>query len=192
LTPTEAGAVGAFVMFILALSMKRLNWENFKEITAQSLKVYSTIFLIVLGAYIFVRFLALTRLPVDFAAWVVGLPVDPMVVYLGIIMAYLILGCFMDAIGLLLLTVPFIFVPMKTLGFDLIWFGIIVVKMLEIGLLTPPVGIQTYVLKSVAPYLTLRDIVRGFMPFLLVDIFIVIGLLTLFPQIATFLPSMMK
>jgi TRAP-type C4-dicarboxylate transport system permease large subunit len=98
----------------------------------------------------------------------------------------------MDAIGLLLLTVPFIFVPMKALGFDLIWFGIIVVKMLEIGLLTPPIGIQTYVLKSVAPCLTLKDIVWGFMPFLLVDIFIVIGLLSLFPQIATFLPSMMR
>jgi len=192
LTPTEAGAVGAFVMFILALGMRRLSWKNFKEVTTQSLKVYSTIFLIILGAYIFVRFLALTRLPINFAAWVVSLPVHPMVVYLGIIVAYLILGCFMDAIGLLLLTVPFIFVPMKALGFDLIWFGIIVVKMLEIGLLTPPVGIQTYVLKSVAPYLTLKDIVWGFTPFLLVDLFIVIGLLTLFPQIATILPSMMK
>ena len=192
LTPTEAGAVGAFVMFILALGMRRLSWQNFKEVTTQSLKVYSTIFLIVLGAYIFVRFLALTRLPVSFSAWIVSLPVHPMVVYLGIIVAYLILGCFMDAIGLLLLTVPFIFVPMKALGFDLIWFGIIVVKMLEIGLLTPPVGIQTYVLKSVAPYLTLKDIVWGFTPFLLVDLFIVIGLLTLFPQIATILPSMMK
>jgi len=80
---------------------------------------------------------------------------------------------------------------MRTLGFDLVWFGVIVVKLLEIGLLTPPVGIQMYVLKSVAPSLSLKDIILGFLPFVIVDLFIVMGLLTLFPQIATYLPSMM-
>jgi tripartite ATP-independent transporter DctM subunit len=190
-TPTEAGAVGAFVMFILGFAMKRLNWRVIRQIISDSLTVYSSIFLIILGAYIFVRFMALTRLPVIFAEWVVALPVSPMAVYGGIVVAYLILGCFMDAIGLLLLTVPFIFLPMRTLGFDLIWFGVIVVKLLEIGLLTPPVGIQMYVLKSVAPSLSLKDIILGFLPFVIVDLFIVMGLLTLFPQIATYLPSMM-
>ena len=115
-----------------------------------------------------------------------------MLIFAGIIGVYLILGCFMDALGLLFLTIPFIFAPMVKLGFDPIWFGIIVVKMLEIGLITPPVGIQAYVLKGVAPHLSMDDIFRGFVPFFLVDLFIVVGLLTLFPQIVTILPSMMK
>jgi tripartite ATP-independent transporter DctM subunit len=191
-TPTEAGAVGAFTCLILALLMKRLNWKLFTEVIYESLRVNATIFLIILGAYIFVRFLALTRLPVVLSEWVVSLQVSPMSVYLLIIIAYLILGCFMDAIGLLMLTVPFIFPSVVALGFNPIWFGVIVVKMLEIGLLTPPVGIQAYVLKSVVPGLTLREIFTGFLPFFFVDLFVVIGLLTFFPQIATFLPSMMK
>jgi len=153
-TPTEAGAVGAFACLILSLVMRRMEWMNFQKVVYDSLKVFSSIFLIIL--------------------------------------VYLILGCFMDALGLLFLTVPFIFPAVVALGFNPIWFGIIVVKMLEIGLITPPVGIQAYVLKSVAPNISLSDIFRGFLPFFLVDLFIVIGLLTLFPQIVTFLPSMMK
>ena len=172
--------------------MKRVNWKAFKEVTYESLKVYSSIFMIILGAYIFVRFLALTRLPIAFSEFIVELPIHPMLIFAGIIGVYLILGCFMDALGLLFLTIPFIFAPMVKLGFDPIWFGIIVVKMLEIGLITPPVGIQAYVLKGVAPHLSMDDIFRGFVPFFLVDLFIVIGLLTLFPQIVTILPSMMK
>ena len=192
-TPTEAGAVGAFACLILSLVMRRMEWLNFQKVVYDSLKVFSSIFLIILGAYIFVRFLALTRLPVSFSEFVVALPVHRMWIYLGIIVVYLILGCLMDALGLLFLTVPFIFPAVVALGFDPIWFGIIVVKMLEIGLITPPVGIQAYVLKSVAPpEITLGDIFRGFVPFFLVDLFVVIGLLTLFPQIVTFLPSMMK
>ena len=114
-----------------------------------------------------------------------------MTVLAGIILVYLILGCFMDAIGLLLLTVPFIFPTVLALGFDLIWFGVIVVKMLEIALLTPPVGIQAYVLKSVAPHLSLGDIFMGFLPFFLVDVILVVGLLVAFPQISLLLPGMM-
>jgi len=192
-TPTEAGAVGACSCLLLSLGMKRMDWTTFQKVVYDSLKVFSSIFLIILGAYIFVRFLALTRLPVSFAEFVIALQVHRMWVYLGIVAVYLILGCFMDALGLLFLTVPFIFPAAVALGFDPIWFGIILVKMLEIGLITPPVGIQAYVLKGVAPpEITLDDIFRGFVPFFLVDLFVVIGLLTLFPQIATYLPSLMK
>lgn len=191
-TPTEAGAMGALTCLVLALGMRRLNWKVVKEILHESLRVNANIFLIVLGAYIFVRFLALTRLPVFLSEWVIALQVSPLVVFLCILMAYLILGCFMDAIGLLMLTVPFIFPSVVGLGFNPIWFGVIVVKMLEIGLLTPPVGIQAYVLKSVVPGLTLREIFVGFLPFFLTDLFVVLGLLIFFPQIATFLPSKMR
>ena len=111
---------------------------------------------------------------------------------IAVIIVYLILGCFMDAIGLLLLTVPFMSPSLFALGFIPIQLGIIVVKMLEIGLLTPPVGIQAYVLKGVAPDLTFKDIFSGFLPFFLVDLFVVISLIVAFPQISLFLPTMMK
>lgn len=190
-TPTEAGAVGAFIILVMALAMRRLTTTVFKEIVMETLRVVSSIFLIVLGAYIFIQFLALTRLPVDFAQWVIGLHVHRLIIMAGVVVVYLLLGCFLDALGLILLTVPFISSAISGLGFDLIWFGVIVVKLVEIGLLTPPVGIQAYVLKGVAPELSLRVIFAGFIPFFLVDIFFVIGLLIAFPGIATFLTTFM-
>jgi tripartite ATP-independent transporter DctM subunit len=191
-TPTEAGGVGAFIIFVLAIGMRRMNWPIFKEIIAETLRVVSSIFLIVLGAYIFIQFLALTRLPVDFAEWVVGLPIHPVVIICGTVVVYLVLGCFLDAIGLILLTVPFISPAIFALAFHPIWFGVLVAKLVEIGLLTPPVGIQAYVLRGVAPDLSLRDIFSGFIPFFAVDIFVMIGLLIAFPQIVTFLPNLMR
>lgn len=191
-TPTEAGAVGAFIILIMAILMRRINRDIFKEIVIETLRVVSSIFLIVLGAYIFIQFLALSRLPVDFAEWVVGLHVHRMIIIAGTVAVFLIMGCFLDALGLILLTVPFISPAIFALGFDPIWFGVIVVKLVEIGLLTPPVGIQAYVLKGVAPELSLREIFSGFIPFFIVDIFIVIGLLIAFPQIATFLTTFMN
>jgi tripartite ATP-independent transporter DctM subunit len=191
-TPTEAGAVGAFIILIMAILMRRIDWAIFKEIVIETLRVVSSIFLIVLGAYIFIQFLALSRLPVNFAEWVVGLHVHRMIIIAGTVAVFLIMGCFLDALGLILLTVPFISPAIFALGFDPIWFGVIVVKLVEIGLLTPPVGIQAYVLKGVAPELSLREIFSGFIPFFIVDIFIVIGLLIAFPQIATFLTTFMN
>jgi len=191
-TPTEAGAVGAFIILLMAIAMRRLNWGVFKGVVVETLRVVSSIFLIVIGAYIFIQFLALTRLPVDFAEWVVGLPVHRLIIMAGTVVVYLIMGCFLDALGLILLTVPFISPALFALGFNPIWFGVVVVKLVEIGLLTPPVGIQAYVLKGVAPEISLREIFSGFIPFFVVDIFLVIGLLIAVPQIATFLPGLMK
>ncbi len=190
-TPTEAGAAGAFIILVMALIMKRITWDIFKEIVVETLRVVSSIFLIILGAYIFIQFLALTRLPVDFAEWVVKLEVNRYVIIAGTVVVYLILGCFLDALGLILLTVPFISPAIFALGFDPIWFGVVVVKLVEIGLLTPPVGIQAYVLKGVAPDLSLQVIFSGFLPFFAVDIFGMLGLLIVFPKIATYLPSLM-
>ena len=191
-TPTEAGALGAFITLLLSLVMGRMRWGNFKEAVMESLRVTSSVFLIVLGAYIFIQFLAVSRMPIELSEWVASLPINRYLILIGIIIVYLFLGCFLDAIGLLLLTVPFIFPAIKALGFDPIWFGVLVVKLIEIGLLTPPVGIQTYVLKGVAPDIRLEDIFLGFLPFFMVDLFLVIGLLIIFPEIATFLPSMMR
>lgn len=191
-TPTEAGAVGAFIVLVMAISMGRLRWETFKEILIESLRVVSSIFFIVLGAYILIQFLALTRLPVYFAEWTVGLKVHRTVIICGTVIVYLIMGCFLDALGLILLTVPFISPSIFALGFHPIWFGVLVVKLVEIGLLTPPVGIQAYVLKGVAPELSLKEIFSGFIPFFAVDVLCTIGLLIAFPQIVTFLPALMR
>lgn len=191
-TATEAGAVGAFVVLALAAAMRRVSWATFKEMIAETLRVVSSIFVIVLGAYVFIQFLALTRLPVEFGQWVVGLPVHKVWIIIGTVIVYLILGCFLDALGLILLTVPFMSPALFALGFDPIWFGVLVVKLVEIGLLTPPVGIQAYVLKGVAPGFSLKEIFTGFIPFFIVDIFCTIGLLIAFPKIVTFLPALMK
>ena len=191
-TPTEAGAFGAFAVLLIALVIGRMDLKKFRDALVETTRVTCSIFLVVLGAYIFIQFLAISRLPIQFAEWVVGLPFHRMLVFIGVIGVYLILGCFLDAIGLLLLTVPFIFPAIVKLGFDPIWFGVIVVKMVEIGLLTPPIGIQTYVLKGVAPHIPIEDIFMGILPFFLVDLFVVIGLIILFPQIALFLPGLMN
>ena len=112
-------------------------------------------------------------------------------VFAGIVLLYLILGCFLEAMGNLLLTVPFIFTAMVVLGFDGIWLGVIVVKLIELGMITPPVGLQAFVLHSSCPEISLGTIFRGFIPFFLVDLFVTLPILYIFPQIATFLPGTM-
>ncbi|MEE9202596.1 MAG: TRAP transporter large permease subunit, partial [Dehalococcoidia bacterium] len=119
------------------------------------------------------------------------LPVSPLVILVGILLLYLVLGAFMDAIGMLLLTLPIIFPLSQSLGFDPIWFGILVVIMCEIGLLTPPVGLNIYVVKGVAPHIPLEDMFRGVIPFVL-TMFVVIALLVAFPQIVLILPNTMR
>ncbi len=190
-TPSEAGAVGALVVLVMSVALKRNSWLTFKEIIGDTLRVVSSIFLIVIGAYVFIQFLAITRLPINFSEWIIGLNLDRMTILFGIIVVYLTMGCFLDAMGLILLTVPFIAPTVFALGFDSIWFGVIVVKLVEIGLLTPPVGIQAYVLKGVAPDLPLSTIFKGFLPFFAVDLLFTIGLLIIFPQLATFLTTFM-
>ena len=190
-TPSEAGAAGAVAILLIALISRRLNWVIFKTTVTESLTVVSSIFLIVLGAYIFIQFMALTQLPITFSEWLVGVQVNKYIIIVGIVGMFLGLGCFLDALGLILLTVPFISPAIFAMGFDPIWFGVLVAKLVEIGLLTPPVGIQAFVLKGVAPELSLRTIFSGFIPFFAVDIFCSIGLIIAFPQIVTYLPNLM-
>lgn len=190
-TPTEAGAAGAFIILIMALIMRRLSWTSFKAVLGETVGVVSSVFLIIIGAHIFNQFLALTRLPVVFTELVVNLEVNRYVIIVATVFAYLFLGCFLDAFGILFLTVPFVFPAICGLGFNPIWFGVVIVKLIEIALLTPPVGVQAYILKGVAPDIPLQVIFAGFIPFFIMDIIGVLGLLIAFPQIATFLPSLM-
>ena len=135
---------------------------------------------------IFVRFLGFAGLPTTISSWIMDLDVPPLVVLLAIYLIYFVLGMFMDAIGMLLLTLPVVYPVVMDLGYDPIWFGIIVVKLCGIGLLTPPVGLCCFVVNGVRPDIPLTDIFRGVMPFIAADI-LTVAVLTAFPEIVTFI-----
>ncbi|MGD8561695.1 MAG: TRAP transporter large permease [Desulfarculaceae bacterium] len=189
-TPTEAGGAGATFAFFLALFMKKINWATLKESVLETGRVTVMIFAIVVGILIFVRFLALTGLPASIATAVVNAPVHPLVILAGSLLIYVILGMFLELIGMMLLTLPVIYPAIVALDFNPIWFGIIVVKMCEICLVTPPVGLNVYAVYSVAPKVPLEDIFRGIAPFLMIDIATII-LFIAWPELITFLPSLM-
>jgi tripartite ATP-independent transporter DctM subunit len=190
-TPTEAAGVGAFAVLALSVILRRISWKGFTESVTTTTTTTAMILIIILGAIIFNKFVAITRVPFALGDWVVGLNLPPLVVMGMIIVLYLIGGCFMDALGLILLTVPIFFPVAISLGFDPIWFGIIITRVSEIGVITPPVGINVYVMRGVATDVPLTTIFRGILPFLAADV-VSVGLLLFIPQIALFLPSIIR
>ena len=189
-TPTEAGGAGATATFIMALASRKLSWENFKLALLDTGRATVMIFSIIVGVLIFVRFLALTGLPVAFSEAVLAMPVPPILILIGMLGMFVFLGMFLDLIGMMLLALPIIFPAVIALGYDPIWFGVIVVKMGEICLITPPVGLNVYVVNSVAPDIPSQEIFMGIIPFLLMD-FVTLAFLIAFPKITLFLPSLM-
>jgi tripartite ATP-independent transporter DctM subunit len=189
-TPTEAAGIGAFGAFLISVFKRKMSWKKLLECLMESGKTTAMIFLIIIGANIFSTFLGLARLPMGLADFITGLALPKMVILSGIICIFLILGCVMDCYAIMILTVPIIFPVIEAMQFDPIWFGVLMVIVLEIGLITPPVGLNVFVLKSAAPNVPLTVIFRGIWPFLLTAL-IAIVLLTVFPQIALFLPSLM-
>lgn len=191
-TPTEAGAVGAGGVLAVSLFEKRISWEKFRKSLADTTRTTAMIMLMIAGAVIFGRFMAISRLPFELASWVGSLPLPPFAIMGMILLIYFILGCFIDALALVLLTIPIFFpVVVGTLGYDPIWFGVVVVLVVAMGVITPPVGMNVYIIKGVAPDIPLETIFRGIWPFL-GAIVICLILLMIFPEIATFLPSMLE
>ena len=160
------------------------------ECLMESGKTTAMIFLIIIGANIFSTFLGLARLPMGLADFVMGLALPETVILYAIIIIFILLGCVMDCYAIMILTVPIIFPVIEAMHFDPIWFGVLMVIVLEMGLITPPVGLNVFVLKSAAPDVPLTVIFKGIWPFLLSTLAAII-LLTIFPQIALFLPSFM-
>jgi len=189
-TPTEAGGAGATGTFLIAVLAKRLKWNDFKQSVLDTGRSTVMVFAIIVGVLIFVRFLALTGLPAAFSKSMLAMPVHRLIILVGILGIFVFLGMFLDLIGMMLLALPIVFPAVVALGFDPIWFGIIVVKMGEICLITPPVGLNVYVVNSVAPDIPTQDIFRGIIPFLFMD-FLTLTILIIFPQITTLLPSLM-
>ncbi|UNC91468.1 TRAP transporter large permease [Candidatus Contubernalis alkaliaceticus] len=190
-TATEAGGVGAFCTLIVALVRRQLNWEGFVKSLNDSIQISAMIMFLVAGAVLYGRFLAVTGLPAAMASWAVGLPLPPVAVLLVILVIYLILGFFIDALALVLLTVPIFYPVALSLGFDPIWFGVIIVLALGMGVITPPVGANVYVVAGVDKETPVMTIFKGTWPYLLA-IFGCIALMIIFPQIALFLPELAK
>ncbi len=190
-TPTEAGAVGAGGALIIALARRKLTWQGFKASILDTTKLSCMVMVIVTGAAVFGHFLAVTRIPFNLATWVAELPIPPTAVIALIIISYLIGGCFIDSLALILLTVPIFFPVITTLGFDPIWFGVIIVLVTQIGVISPPLGTNVYIISGVAKDVPLGTIFRGVIPFLIAMI-ICTAIIVAFPQVALFLPSLMR
>jgi len=187
-TPTEAAGIGA--LGALALAIPRINAKTFWNAMVETARTSSLIFVIVAGVLIFVHFLGFTGMPGAVAQAITSLDVPPMVVLIGILAMYLVLGMFLVGIGMMLLTVPIILPTIEHIGINPIVFGVLVVRMVEIGLITPPVGLNVYVLKGVAPNIAMGDMFRGCGWFVATDIFN-LAILLMFPQIILLIPQTM-
>jgi C4-dicarboxylate transporter DctM subunit len=187
-TPTEAGAVGALGGVVIPLVSGRLSWKGFLEALYSSTRTTCMILMIVSGATVFGHFLAVTTIPSTLSGWVVGLPLPTWGIMLVIMFFFFIGGCFMDALGMILLTIPIFYPVAVAIGFDPIWFGVVIVLVTELGVITPPVGINVYVVSGIARDVPLEVIFKGAFPFVLTLVTYLVVMI-LFPQIALFLPS---
>ena len=187
-SPTQAGAIGAGGALLIGLVRGQLSWRSFIDAGMEALRTSCMVIFIITGAVIFGHFMAVSRIPFMLAEWLGELPIPPMAVMGVIVFIYFIGGFFMDAMGLIVVTVPIFFPVVMKLGFDPIWFGVIIVLVGEMGVITPPVGVNVFVIKGIAPDIPLYRIFRGILPFLVALIIFTI-LLMIFPKIATYLPS---
>ena len=190
-TPTEAGAVGAFGALIFAVSKRKLNWQLFNTALHEAGKMTAMIFLIVLGAFFFTYFLAVSNLPRELANFISELEINRYIIMAGIMVMYIAMGTVMEGLSMILLTVPVLFPLLAVMGWDPIWYGIIIVRVLEIGMITPPVGINVFVIKGVAKDVPMYTIFRGIVPFLIADI-LHVTLLIAAPQVVLWLPSVAR
>jgi tripartite ATP-independent transporter DctM subunit len=188
-SPTQAGAIGAGGALIIGLVRRQLSWQTFFEAGKEALRTSCMVLFIITGAVIFGHFMAVSTIPFILADWIGQLPIPPMAVMAVLVFIYFIGGFFMDSMALVVVTIPIFFPIVTKLGFDPIWFGVIVVLVAEMGVITPPVGVNVFVIKGIAPDIPLLVIFRGILPFLAALIIVTIILLFV-PQIATFLPSL--
>jgi len=189
-TPTEAGGVGASGAFLLGVLRKKLDRANTREALLQATRTAAAVFTVLIGALLFGYFLTITQTPQKLTEFLTGLGVGRYGVLALIMVMYLVLGCLMDAMAMIILTVPIIFPVVTALGFDPIWFGVIIVMTVELGLIHPPVGMNVFVIKSVVKDVSFTTIFKGVLPFVATDI-VRLVILIAFPVIALWLPSRM-
>jgi len=189
-TPTEAAGVGATLLFIITAAKRKLTTKALLSSLNESIRISVMVLFLVAGANVFSYFLALSTIPMKMSMWIGGLPISKYVILSIIVSIYLVLGCFLDAISMMILTLPVIFPVVVTLGFDPIWFGVICVLMMGAGLITPPMGLCVFTVAGIAEDASLEEVFQGALPFLIAILFVTF-LITLFPQLALVLPGMM-
>ena len=189
-TPVEAAGVGAFLTFMMALYRRSLDRPKICFVLLQTLQTSATVMMILIGAFVFIPFMALTQIPSNIVGFLVNLDVGPLGILIIILTTYIALGTFLEGLAMLVLTLHIVFPVIIELGLDPIWFGVVVVIVLEMGLISPPVGVNVFVVKSVAPDVPMGTIFRGIWPFWLA-MAVCLALLVAFPKIATFLPDTM-
>lgn len=189
-TPTEGAAIGAGGALLIAISLRKITLDNLIKSLLDTCRITAMIFAIIIGAMVFNRFLTVTNIPTTAAEFISGLQLNRYFIIFIFMLIYFAMGMFMDTLAIIILTVPILFPIIIGLGFDAIWFGIILVKSIEIALISPPLGMNVFVIKGVTPGLTLGEIFQGIWYYLQMDI-LTLGLLIIFPQISLWLPSKM-
>jgi C4-dicarboxylate transporter DctM subunit len=190
-TPTEAATVGAVVSFFLVLFKGRMNWEVLKKSLRSTILISSMSYMILAGSSLVTFLFTYTEVPLLLSNFVAQLSISPTLVLILVCLMYLVLGMFIDGISMVVLTIPSVFPLLTQLGYDPVWLGIIIILLIELALISPPVGINLYILQGVSLRASFMEIVAGVIPFAGVIAFMVF-LITLFPQIALWLPQTMK
>lgn len=188
-TPSEAGGIGAAGAFFITLLTKKLTLKSFISSLDESLRLTVMIFLILIGASLFGKFLAITRIPAYLTSQVIDMDASPYVILSLILVVYFILGMFLEGIAIMVLTLPIVYPIITQLGFDGIWFGIIMIMIVNVGVLTPPLGLNIYIISGVVRDVPIEKLFRGVVPAVFTMILFII-LLVIFPQIVTFLPNL--
>ena len=190
-TATEGAGFGAAGAFLFALARRRLTWAILYQVLVESARTTAMLFTLLIAATIFANFVNFTSMPNDLKSWITGLGLSPIMVITAMMFIYIVLGTVMEELTMVLLTIPLFFPIVTALGFDPVWFGVLIVMIVQIGLISPPVGMNLFVLNSLLPGVGLGAIFRGCWPFVLVMIFVLM-LLIAFPQLSLWLPSLMK
>jgi tripartite ATP-independent transporter DctM subunit len=189
-TPSEAAAIGAALAFGYAMWRRSITRETLATILIETVNTTSLVFLILIGALVFGPFLALSGLPEQIASWLASLDVPRVMILIIVLAVYVVLGTFLEGFSMLVLTLPIVIPIMQTLGYDLIWFGVLMVIVLEMGLISPPVGINVFIVKGLVPDVPMGEIFTGILPFWLAML-VCVAILVVFPDIATFIPNSM-
>jgi C4-dicarboxylate transporter, DctM subunit len=190
-SPTEAASIGAVGAFVLGIINRGFDREALGQALLDTVKTTAMIFTILIGAILFNNFLILASMPTLVSDWIGGLPLGKTAILLVIIGMYFVLGCLLDSLAMILLTIPIVFPIVSALGYDPVWFGIIIVMVVELGLITPPIGMNVFVIKGIARDVPLETIFRGVMPFIVAQVILILILIA-FPEIALWLPSTMS
>jgi tripartite ATP-independent transporter DctM subunit len=189
-SPTEAASVGALGALVLGLLNRRPLRQLLAKPLIDTVKTTAMIFTVLIGAIMFNNFLILASIPTLISDWISGLPLGKLAILMVILAMYLVLGCLLDSLAMILLTIPIVFPIVKALGYDPVWFGIIIVMVVELGLITPPIGMNVFVIRGIARDVPLETIFSGVMPFIVAQVLLIMVLIV-FPQIALWLPSTM-